>query len=151
MSGVSLEQSLGKVLDDADEMPNDPRLIMEVLSKEPIFEKYMMPPKDEKSPDNKPVPKDTIQTMKKMLASPVFGGSVFSKRIEGHRNILKRQIANEFRCITSTGASYDTQELLNAGRSAGERYYILHNVQVQRGYPWFVDIWILIKQVFNRE
>ena len=81
---------------------------MEVLSKEPIFDKYIMPPKDEKNPDDKPAPKDTIQMMKKMLASPVFGGSVFSKRIEGHRNGLKKQIAHEFRCITSTGASYDT-------------------------------------------
>lgn len=31
-------------------------------------------------------------------------------------------------------------------KSFGERYYILHNVQVKKGYPWFVDIWMLIKQ-----
>ena len=80
-----LEISMGKVRDDDEEIPSDPRLILEVMSKEPDFLKYTFRSKDEK---NKP--KDTIETMKKMLSSPIFGGSVFSKRIDGHRNSLKK-------------------------------------------------------------
>ena len=38
---ASIEQSLGKVYDTEEEVPTDPRQILEIMSKEPIFDKYV--------------------------------------------------------------------------------------------------------------
>ena len=40
--------------------------------------------------------------------------------------------------------------MLASGMTNGERFYVLKNVMVKKGYPWFVDIWILIKKSYIR-
>lgn len=75
---------MGKVRDDDEDVPSDPKLILDLMSKEPDLAKYAF------LGDEKNKPKNTIEAMKKMLSSPIFGGSVFSKRIDGHRNSLKK-------------------------------------------------------------
>ena len=87
--------------------------------------------------------------MAKLLASPIFGGSVLAKRVDGRRSCLKSRILAEFDNAAVTQKKSDAgilgffREAL--GLQHNERYLILHNVRVRPNYPFFVDIWILVK------
>ena len=87
--------------------------------------------------------------MAKLLASPIFGGSVLAKRVDGRRSCLKSRILAEFDNAAVTQKKSDAgilgffREAL--GLQHNERYLILNNVRVRPNYPFFVDIWILVK------
>lgn len=61
------------------------------------------------------------------------------KRLEGRKNCLKREIE----------ANLDDfmPRLKGAIGRNQEKFYTLENVQLQRGTPEFVDIWIYIESV----
>ena len=40
---------------------------------------------------------DNLDNVKKMLVSPIYGGSVLSKRVDGKRNSLKKVIVDQFK------------------------------------------------------
>ena len=98
-------------------------------------------------PKNRPF--DSIHNTTKLLASPIFGGSVLAKRVDGRRNCLKNRILAEFD-NTKKIQQKEEEGFLGFFREAlglqhQERYFILHNVRVKPNYPFFVDIWILVK------
>ena len=74
----------GKYPDEIVELKTDPKLIVQLLMKQPNLSKYQHRiDKDNRKQDN-------IDNVKRMLASPVYGGSVLSKRVDGKRNSLKK-------------------------------------------------------------
>ena len=66
-----------------------------------------------------------------MLSSKKFGGSVLVKRLEGKKNPLKEHIES------------DAQSFLPRFKKAvsvdGEKFFVLENIQVKKGFPDFID------------
>ena len=77
-----------KPVDEVDDMRSEPRKIYELLIKQPELSKY-----DYKIDSKAKNPYDNII---KLLSSPIFGGSVLTKRVDGRRNSLKKQLISSF-------------------------------------------------------
>jgi hypothetical protein len=69
----------------------------------------------------------------------VFGGSVLVKRINGKRNPLKDQIEGD--------ATSFVPRIRKALVVDTEKFLVLENVQLKKGFPDFVDISIFIRQI----
>ena len=103
---------------------------IDCLKEQPNLDKYQY--QDPKKPQN-------LKNVKKMLGSKVFGGSVLVKRLEGRKNGLKKEI--------ESGVEDFLPRFKGALGSNKEKFYTLENVQLQKGAPEFVDIWIYIESV----
>jgi len=77
------------------------------------------------------------------LSSKVFGGSVLVKRINGRKSPLKDQIEGD--------ATSFVPRIKRALVVDTEKFYVLNNVQMKKGYPDFVDISIYIKSIADPE
>ena len=83
--------------------------------------------------------KKSFKNIKLLLGSKVYGGSVLVKRLDGRRNCLKREI--------ETNLEDFMPRFKGAIGQNAEKFYTLENVQLQKGTPEFVDIWMYIENV----
>ena len=84
-----------------------------------------------------------MSNLKRLLGSKVYGGSVLVKRLEGRKNSLKKEI--------ETGLEDFMPRIKGAIGANKKKFYTLENVQLQKGAPEFVDIWIYIERIENPE
>lgn len=103
---------------------------IDCLKQQPNLGKYQY--QDASKPQN-------LKNIKKMLGSKIFGGSVLVKRLEGRKNSLKKEIESNVEDFLP--------RFKGAIGSNKEKFYTLENVQLQKGAPEFVDIWIYIESV----
>lgn len=107
---------------------------LEYLKEQPNLEKYQF--QEEGKPPN-------LKNIKRLLGSKVFGGSVLVKRLEGRKNSLKKDI--------ETGLEDFMPRFKGVVGVNKEKFYTLENVQLQKGQPEFVDIFIYIDKIEDPE
>lgn len=103
---------------------------IDCLKEQPNLDKYQF--QEEGKPQN-------LKNIKLLLGSKVYGGSVLVKRLDGRRNSLKREIETNLEDFMPRFKGVIGQN--------SEKFYTLENVQLQKGTPEFVDIWMYIDRV----